>query len=74
MDASVIDVSLSVFTWAGLGSEKGVVQAHVDLAHSAMLPAFMAVTERRCREIQTVRDSDLPVASILVVNRECNDF
>lgn len=74
MDASVIDLSLSVFPWADFRAKKGAIKIHVGLDHSGMLPAFMTITEGKCHDIQAARDIDLPRGSILAVDRGYNDY
>ena len=74
MDASIIDLSLSVFPWADFRAKKGAVKLHVGLDHSGMIPAFLEVTEGNCHEIKAARNIDLPAGSILAIDRGYNDY
>ena len=74
MDASTIDLSLSVFPWADFRKKKGAIKIHVGLDHKGLIPAFMTVTEGNCQDIQEARKIDLPRGSILAVDRGYNDY
>jgi len=45
LDASTIDLCLSVFPWAGFRTTKGTIKLHVGLNHAGYLPEFVAITE-----------------------------
>ena len=74
MDASTIELSLSIFPWAEFRKRKGAIKLHVGLDHSGLMPAFMSVTEGKCHDIQAARSIDLPTGSILAVDRGYNDY
>ena len=74
MDASTIELSLSIFPWAEFRKKKGAIKLHVGLDHSGLMPAFMSVTEGKCHDIQAARGIDLPTGSIIAVDRGYNDY
>jgi Transposase DDE domain/Domain of unknown function (DUF4372) len=74
MDASTIDLSLSVFPWAEFRSTKGAVKLHVGLDHSGYLPAFMTITEGKTHEVNIGRTLQLPKKSIVVFDRGYTDY
>lgn len=43
LDATTIDLCLSVFPWARFRTTKGVVKVHVGLDHDSLLPSFVEV-------------------------------
>jgi len=47
LDASTIDLCLSVFPWADFRSTKGAIKLHIGLNHSGYLPEFVTITEGR---------------------------
>jgi len=51
MDASTIDLCLSVFPWASFRNAKGGIKLHVAMNHKANLPEFLTVTEARTHEL-----------------------
>ena len=74
MDASTIELSLSIFPWAEFRKKKGAIKLHVGLDHDGFIPAFMSITEGKCHDIQAARNIDLPRGSILAVDRGYNDY
>lgn len=74
MDASTIELSLSIFPWAKFRQKKGAVKIHVGLDHNGLIPAFMSVTEGNFHDITEARKVDLPAGSILAVDRGYNDY
>lgn len=74
LDASVIDLCLSVFPWADYRATKGAIKLHVGLDHSGYLPSFVSVTEGKTHEITWARTLRLPRRSVLVFDRAFIDF
>jgi hypothetical protein len=54
LDASTIDLCLSVFPWAGFRSTKRAIKLHVGLNHSGYLPEFAVITEGKTSDIEVV--------------------
>ena len=74
LDASTIDLCLSVFPWAKFRTTKGAVKLHVGLDHDGLLPAFMAITDGKSHDITAARSLQLPKGSIVVMDRGYNDY
>jgi len=74
LDASTIDLCLSVFPWARFRTTKGAVKLHVGLDHNGLLPAFMNITDGKTHDITAARAVRLPQDSILVVDRGYTDY
>lgn len=74
LDASTIDLCLSVFPWAKFRSTKGAVKLHVGLDHDGMLPSFMTITDGKSHDITAARALQLPKGSIVVMDRGYNDY
>ena len=51
LDASTIDLCLSVFPWADFRTTKGAIKLHVGLDHDGYLPSFLTITEGRVHEV-----------------------
>jgi putative transposase len=73
LDASTIDLCLSMFPWAKFKSTKGAVKLHVGLNHRGYLPEFVTITEGNVADITIGRTLDFPKDSIVVIDRGYND-
>ena len=74
LDASTIDLCLSVFPWASFRSTKGAIKLHVGLNHAGYLPEFVTITEGKTSDIEMGRTLAFPSGSIVVVDRGYNDY
>jgi putative transposase len=74
LDASTIDLCLSVFPWARFRTTKGAVKLHVGLDHEGMLPSFLTITDGKTHDISAARALRLPKGSIVVMDRGYNDY
>lgn len=74
LDASTIDLCLSVFPWADFRTTKGAIKLHVGLDHDGYLPTFLTITEGRVHEVNQARALTLPKRSIVVFDRGYTDY
>lgn len=74
LDASTIDLCLSVFPWAKFRSTKGAIKLHVGLDHDGFIPAFVTVTTGKVHEVNMGKTLKLPNQSIVVFDRGYTDF
>ena len=74
LDATFIDLCLSVFPWARFRQTKGAVKLHLGLDHDGYLPAFLAVTPGKIHELNPARFFKLPQGSIVVFDRAYIDY
>lgn len=74
LDATVIDLCLSVFDWAKFRRAKGAIKLHLLLDHDGYLPAFCLMTEGRVHEINVARTLDLPSGAVVVMDRGYVDY
>ena len=74
LDASTIDLCLSVFPWARFRTTKGAVKLHVGLDHQGMLPSFLTITDGKTHDITAARALQLPKGSIVVMDRGYTDY
>jgi hypothetical protein len=79
MDATVIDLCLSVFPWAEFRQRKGAIKLHYLYDHRGSLPAFMVMTEGKSSDIRVARseeklDFHLLPDSIISFDRAYIDF
>jgi hypothetical protein len=76
MDATVIELCLSVFDWAKFRKTKGALKIHCLLDHRGNIPSFAVVTEGRRHDVKVAKEVSLPLVpdSILAVDRGYLDF
>lgn len=74
LDATVIDLCLSLYDWAKFRATKGAVKLHVKLNHAGYLPAFMAMTEGKVHETTVAPSVPLESGDVVVFDRGYNDF
>ena len=74
LDASTIDLCLSVFPWADFRTTKGAIKLHVGLNHDGYLPEFVTVTEGKTHDVVVGRTLQFPKGSIVAVDRGYNDY
>ena len=74
LDATTIDLCLSVFPWAKFRSTKGAVKVHVGLDHEGMLPSFVTITDGKTHDVTVGRTLALPADSLVVMDRAYTDY
>lgn len=79
MDATFVQLCLSLFPWAKFRSTKGAVKLHMLYDHDGYFPVFCHVTDGKCHEVRIARqalaDPELvPPGSIVVFDRAYLDF
>ncbi|MCH8867053.1 MAG: IS4 family transposase [Proteobacteria bacterium] len=74
LDASTIDLCLSVFPWADFRTTKGAVKLHVGLNHAGYLPEFVTVTEGNRHDVTIGRILKFPKGSIVAIDKGYNDY
>jgi putative transposase len=74
LDASTIDVCLSLFPWAKFRSTKGAVKLHVGLNHAGHLPEFVAISDGKTSDIELGRSLSFPEGSVVVMDRGYTDY
>ena len=74
LDASTIDLCLSVFPWANFRSTKSAIKLHVGLNHSGYLPEFVTITEGKISDVEIGRTLQFPQGSIVAIDRGYNDY
>jgi hypothetical protein len=74
LDATIIDLCLSVFPWARFRKTKGGIKLHTLLDLKGSIPSFIAVTEAGVHEVN-ILDELLPEAgAIYIMDRGYLDF
>ena len=74
LDASMIDLTLSLFPWAKYRKSKGAAKLHIGLDADGYLPAFVDLTEGKEHEINMARELELTKGSYVVFDRGYTDY
>jgi hypothetical protein len=74
LDATVVDLCLSLFPWAKFRQTKGAIKLHLLLDHDGYLPVFAHITEGQIHEVNIAKGLDLPKGSIVAMDRAYTDY
>jgi hypothetical protein len=76
IDASVIDLCLSVFPWAKFRKTKGAIKMHCLYDHSGALPSFITITDGKKHDVTVAKEVGFPLSpdSIVSIDRAYIDY
>lgn len=74
LDATVINLCLSIFPWATFRKTKGAIKLHFGLDADGYLPVFMDMTKGIVHESAWAKALSLPKGSTVVFDRGFNDY
>ena len=74
LDASLVELTLSLFPWAKYQKSKGAAKLHVGLDADGYPPAFVDLSEGKEHEINRARGLELPKGSYVVFDRGYTDY
>lgn len=74
LDASLIELCVTLFDWAGYRQTKGAVKLHLLLDHEGYLPVFACITEGKVHEVKIARGLTFPKGSILAIDMGYTDY
>jgi hypothetical protein len=74
IDATIIDVCLSAFSWAKFRTTKGGVKVHVQLDLKTAIPEFIQITPASVHEVNILDNIIFQPDSFYVVDRGYTDF
>ena len=74
LDATVIDLCLSMYNWATYRQTKGAIKLHLLLDHDGYLPDFAVITEGRTHEITIAKKLYFAPGTILVYDKGYVDY
>ncbi|MEI6423748.1 MAG: IS4 family transposase [Lentisphaerota bacterium] len=74
LDATVIDLCLSLYDWAKYKTTKGAVKLHMLLDHDIYLPTFVNITDGKVHEVNIAKMLNLPKGSIVAMDMGYNDY
>jgi len=74
LDATVVDLCLSVFPWAEFRKRKGAIKLHIGLDGDGYLPEFIDLTEGKVHEINWAKTLHMPSGSMAVFDMGFTDY
>ena len=74
LDASVIDLCLSMYNWATFRQTKGAVKLHLLLDHDGYLPVFAHLTEGNVHEMVVAKSLNFAKGTVVVMDRGYVDY
>ena len=74
LDASTIDLCLSVFDWAKFRRTKGAVKLHLALDHDGYLPCFAHITDGKVADVKVAQMLVFPAGTVVVYDRGYVDY
>ncbi len=74
IDATIIDLCLSLYDWAKFRATKGAVKLHIKLNHAGYLPAFMLVKNGKDNDARTAPSIPLDKGDVAIFDMGYTDF
>lgn len=74
LDASTIDLTLSVFPWAKFRKTKGAIKLHAMIDLRGGIPAFLIITDGKVHDIKAAPQIPIEPSGIYLVDRAYIDF
>ena len=74
LDASIIDLTLSLFPWAKFRKSKGAIKLHTMLDLRGNIPAFLTITDGKVHDVKAAPQVPIEPDGIYVVDRAYVDF
>jgi len=74
VDATVIDLCLSLYDWAHFRKKKGGIKLHVKLDHKGYIPSFIKVTTAKKHEVNVLKQINFNKGDVVTFDRGYVDF
>ena len=74
LDASTIDLTLSLFPWAKFSKTKGAIKLHAMIDLRGNIPAFLTITDGKVHDVKAAPQVPIEAEGIYVVDRAYIDF
>jgi len=74
LDASVIDLTLSLYPWAKFRRAKGAIKLHTMIDLRGNIPAFLTITDGKVHDVKAAPQVPIEADGIYVVDRGYVDF
>ena len=74
LDATIIDLCLSLFPWAKFRNRKGAIKLHTLIDLRGSIPAFVIITHGKVHEVTILDDLFIEAGAIYIMDRGYLDF
>jgi len=74
LDATIIDLCLSLFPWAKFRNRKGAVKLHTLIDLRGSIPVFVIITHGKVHEVTVLDDLIIEAGAIYIMDRGYLDF
>jgi len=74
LDASVIDLTLSLYPWAKFRKAKGAIKLHTMIDLRGNIPAFLTITDGKVHDVKAAPQVPIEADGIYVLDRGYVDF
>ena len=74
LDATTIDLCLTLFPWARFRKTKSAIRLHTLIQADGRLPVFLNITDAKVHESQAAKSIPVPKGSYLAIDRGYHDF
>ena len=74
IDATVIDLCLSLYNWAKFRNRKGGIKVHVKLNHAGYIPEFITVTTAKQHEGREIDKMQLKPGDVIAFDRAYTNY
>jgi hypothetical protein len=74
IDATVIDMCLSLFNWANFRSTKAAIKLHVQLDLKTAIPEFIEITPAAIHEVNILDTINFQIDSFYILDKGYTDF
>jgi Domain of unknown function (DUF4372)/Transposase DDE domain len=74
LDASVIDLTLSLYSWAKFRKAKGAIKLHTMIDLRGNIPAFLTITDGKVHDVKAAPQVPIEADGIYIVDRGYVDF
>jgi IS4 transposase len=74
VDATLIELCLSMYDWAKYRKTKGAIKLHMLLDHDGYLPTFVHISDGKMHEVKAARLFPLTPGSVVTTDRGYMDF
>lgn len=74
LDASTVDLTLSLFPWAKFRATKGAIKLHAMIDLRGNIPAFLTITDGKVHDVKAAPQIPIEPEGIYIVDRAYIDF
>ncbi len=74
LDASVVDLTLSLYPWAKFRKAKGAIKLHTMIDLKGNIPVFLTITDGKAHDVTIAPQVPIETDGIYVVDRAYTDF